>query len=252
MKEHRQLLVRYKTVLLAAFGFVLLFVSLIFGHKGDDLIHLLIKLTGEIGGLFMTVSVLHALFEQDVKEEMLKEISENVLSNENLRRSGICDFQENSEHIDDISRKHLEKTNTLIIGANYAESFYKRKLPILAERCKNGRQTTILLLKGNSSASEYLEKNGGVHINEKIDNMLTILKNNNKNNLLIIKQYSIILRYSFIATDEYLWLTFFTNTGIARGVPALKVTADSPLYNVFMKDIEVLIQQSDHITNENS
>ncbi len=252
MKEHRLLLVRYKTVLLAVFGFILLFVSLIFGHKGDDLIHLIIKLMGEIGGLFMTVSVLHALFEQDVKEEMLKEISENVLSNENLRRSGICDFQEDASHVDKISRKHFEKTNKLIIGANYSESFYKRKLPILAERCKNGRQTTILLLKADSSAANYLSsaayylsENGEPHVKEKVDNILTILKKFNENNSLDIRQYSIVLRYSFIATEEYMWLTFFTNTGNARSLPALKVTADSPLYNVFMKDIEELIAKSE-------
>jgi len=247
VKEHRQLLVRYKTVLLAVFGFILLFVSLIFGHKGDDLIHLIIKLMGEIGGLFMTVSVLHALFEQDVKEEMLKEISENVLSNENLRRSGICDFQEDASHIDDISRKHLEKTNKLIMGANYAESFYKRKLPILEERSKNNRQTTILLLKADSSAARYLNENGEPHVKEKVDNTLQLLKQRNTDNLLTILQYSVLLRYSFIATDECLWFTFFTNTGNASGVPALKITADSSLYNVFMKDIETLIKQSDPI-----
>lgn len=245
MKEHRQLLVRHKTLLLAAFGLILLSISLIFGHKGDDLIHLIIKLTGEVGGLLMTVSVLHALFEQDVKEEMLKEISENVLSNENLRRSGICDFQEETSHIDDISRKHFEKTNKLIIGANYAESFYKRKLPILAERSKNGRQTTILLLKADSSAAHYLNENGEPHVKEKVDNILQLLKQRNADNLLIIRQYSVLLRYSFIATDEYMWVTFFTNTGCAKTVPSLKITADSPLYNIYMQDIEELIKKSE-------
>ena len=53
-----------------------------------------------------------------------------------------------------------------------------------------------------------------------------------------------VMRYSFIGTNEYLWVKFFTNSPHRAVVPALKIRAGTPLFEFFRQDIQRLMELS--------
>jgi len=55
-----------------------------------------------------------------------------------------------------------------------------------------------------------------------------------------------VLRYSFIQTDDFIWVKFFTNSPERAEVPALKVRAGTPLFKFFNDDAQRLV----HASNE--
>jgi hypothetical protein len=59
-----------------------------------------------------------------------------------------------------------------------------------------------------------------------------------------------VLRYCFIATEDYIWVNLFFNSKGASPIPAFVVKANSPLYQLYWEDIQRLREQSEKFNPE--
>ena len=56
-----------------------------------------------------------------------------------------------------------------------------------------------------------------------------------------VVEHDRVLRYSFIETEECVWIKFFTNSRGRATVPALKVKAGTPMYAFLCNDTQRLM-----------
>jgi hypothetical protein len=258
MTSHKtsKLLYHIKAYQLMVFGLILIIVSLVLHHEvhiDSHLYELFVKLVGEVGGLFLVVSVLHWMFEHGVRQEMLKEISEFVLGNERLRKSGLIDFQQDSSLVDKSSEEnnHWQNAEKFIICAHYPEEFFREEIAVIRHRCESKKETVILLLDPNSPGAQYQQTIDGNEIPDiadkiqRIENLLTNPKHiGNYQGYVKVLKHPQILRYSLILTEEYAWVNFYTNSNYLTVVPALKVQEGTLFYQFLIDDLDKLINQS--------
>jgi hypothetical protein len=146
---------------------------------------------------------------------------------------------------------HWKKADKFIIGAHYAEYFFREEIGVFQARCESGRKTTVLLLKSDGVGARYLkdlDPEVPRDLGERVERTVKLLHDSphlpgGKAHIEILL-HEPVLRYSFIATEENIWVNFFTNSKGMTPVPALKVAEGSPLYQIFMGDIERLMAQS--------
>jgi hypothetical protein len=81
---------------------------------------------------------------------------------------------------------------------------------------------------------------------QEISNLLGQIDSGKKKHVRLVFHDS-VLRYSFVMTDEYVWITFFTNSSGRTMVPAFKVRAGTPLFKFFHEDIRRLLDQSHEV-----
>ena len=246
-----------KTLWLVAGGLACIVLALL-ATQYHFLPHLLIELLSHVGGLLAVVGVLHWLFEHGMREEMFHDISRTVLANERIRQSGLRDCYTDSSMIDKSPEEqaHWKKADKLIIGAHYAEYFFREEIGVFQVRCEKERKTTILLLKPNGIGAHYLKELDSEvpDISERVERIKKLLHDSphlpdGKAHITILL-HEPVLRYSFIATEENIWVNFFTNSKGMTPVPAIKVAANSPLYQIFMGDIERLMASSNKGTQD--
>ncbi|HEY2971522.1 MAG TPA: hypothetical protein VGJ48_03335 [Pyrinomonadaceae bacterium] len=99
----------------------------------------------------------------------------------------------------------------------------------------------------DSAAAQYLRdsKTGIADVSGGVERIKQIIDeaNSGLTNKIAIKTHDRVLRYSFIRTDESIWIKFYANSNQRVTIPALKVNAGTPLYNFFNEDIELLLTQ---------
>jgi hypothetical protein len=199
-------------------------------------------LLAEIGALLLVLGFLHVMFELRLREGMLKQVSAAVLGNERLHESRLADCLTNSREVKDPG--HWEAANSLIVGLQYSPRFIEDFHSVIEKRAAAKKYTTILLMEENSAAARYLKESktgiadvvGGVsRIRQLVDEAAK-----GKARYILIKTHDRVLRYSFIRTEESIWIKFYTNSNARVTVPALKVRVGTPLYNFFDADIKRL------------
>ena len=199
-------------------------------------------LVAEVGALLLVLGVLHFMFELRLREEMLKEVSSAVLGNERLHETGLADCLLNSKDVKDL--EHWEAATTLTLGLQYSPRFVEDFHWIIGKRAAAKKRTTILLMDENSPAARYLkESNTGVaDVQGGVSRIRQLISESAKGetDCITIKTHDRVLRYSFIHTEESIWIKFYTNSNTRMTVPALKMRAGTPLYNFFNADIEHL------------
>ncbi len=233
------------TLILVTTGLV--FILLSFAFKGHLEKEFFAQIIAEVGGLFLVVGVLHWMFEYNMREEMLREISRNVLGNERIHQSGIIDCYDSSREL----KHHLEdwkKAEQLMIGAHYTESFFSNYSEIFETRCKHQRSTTVLLSDPDGLGIQYLKNSDPEipNVKERVDRIIKLLTGPpygcSKNMHIFL--HPVILRYLFIASEDCIWFIPMLNSKGRSAIPTLQIRAGSELYRIFYEDIERLKAQS--------
>jgi hypothetical protein len=203
-------------------------------------------LLAELGALLLIVGTLHFLFEMRLRREMLKEVAASVLGNQRLYDSGLSDCLMNSRQVDE--REHWQRAETLTVGLQYSSRFFEDFHDVLKSRCAVGKRTTVLVLDPASAAAEYLRSTGTgwANVDEgvaKIRGLLTEMALVGGTTPTLLR-HDRVLRYSFIRTEEAIWIKFFTNSKNRATVPAIRVRSNSPLYAFASADIDRLLEAS--------
>jgi hypothetical protein len=143
-----------------------------------------------------------------------------------------------------------KQSEILVIGTHYSKKFFEEQIGIFRHRCEEKKETFILLLDPQSPAARYFKEidpeipnlTESVKI---IENLLTSPQHLGENHsYLKIFLHHYVLRYAFVATEEYIWVSLFANSKGITPIPALKVQAGTPLYGFFWNDFERLKKQA--------
>lgn len=204
------------------------------------------RLIAEVGALLLVVGILHWLFELGLRREMLREVSDAIIGNTRLHDNGLESCVTDSRLVDD--RSHWAQARNLTIGVQYSPKFFKDFYEMLRERCVAGRNTTVAILQSGGIAARYLKDSGtgSAILQDCIDEIRKLLSEVDKGEQKYTRLFfhDRLLRYSFICTDEFIWVKFFTNSPGRATVPAFKVRAGSPLFMFFDGDIKNLLECS--------
>jgi hypothetical protein len=220
----------------------LLGVVLIAGSMTFHLVFLKVRidsLLAEVGSLMLVLGFLHFMYELQLRDEMFREISTFVLENQRLYDLGLCDCLADSKTVKETD--HWEATTHLTVGLQYSARPIEDMLPTIARRAAARRRTEILIMDEKSAAATYLKesKTGFAHVEEAVARILDLVGEFDPK-YVSIKKHDRVLRYSFIRTDESIWVKFYTNANFRTPVPALKVRAKTQLYDFFSADIDRL------------
>ncbi|NVJ64741.1 MAG: hypothetical protein HWD84_11015 [Flavobacteriaceae bacterium] len=180
-----------------------------------------------------------------MREEIVQEISIATLGTDRIHRNGLRDCTDNSRKIDEDNL--WKATNSLIIGVHYSNRFVEDNADVIKSRIVDKKETHIFHIDEDSLAAKYLvdSKSGKSNIGEKTKNLKELIESEfNKSELVKIVKHSRVLRYSFIKTDQTIWVKFFTNSKGYSIIPAVKVETGTPLFEFFTSDIERLMEQS--------
>lgn len=239
-QDMRKVITQNIKLILALVGVVLIAISQTFHitYVKVEVDHLV----AEIGALLLVLGVLHFMFELRLRDEMLKEVSSAVLGNERLHQSGLIDCVLNTR---DINEPALwEVATDLTIGLQYSPRFIQDFHWVIERRAAAGRHTTVLLMDETSAAARYLrESNTGIaDIPASLARVRQIIAEavRNQGHSVTFRTHDRVLRYSFIRTEEAIWIKFYTNSNTRVTIPALKVGAGTPLYVFFDADIQRL------------
>ena len=200
-------------------------------------------LLAEVGALLLVVGVLHSLFEMRIRKEMLKEVAESVLGNTHLYDSGLTDWKKDSKTVNESHR--WERNPVLTIGVQYSSKFADDFHGVLESRCKAGLETTFLVLTPDGEGAAYLKssRTGFADVKvgvERIKALAQEAEDAGINGRVRVLMHDRILRYSFIQTNEAVWVKFFTNSKAKATVPAFRFRTGSPMYEFVLKDIQRL------------
>ena len=212
-----------------AFHFTLLKVSL------DHLL-------AEVGALLLVVGVLHSQFEMKIRNEMLKEVADSVLGNTHLYDSGLSDWRKDSKTVNEAD--HWGRSPVLRIGVQYSSKFADDFHAVLESRCKADLDTTFLVLTPDGKGAAYLKgtNTGFADVKGGVERIkaLALEAEAGVHGRVRVLMHDRILRYSFIQTDEAVWVKFFTNSKAKATVPAFRFRAGTPMYEFVLRDIQHL------------
>jgi len=239
--RHRSTII---TLVLGMLGFVLIGLAHTFHFEWAKI--QVDRLVAEVGALLLVVGILHWLFELGLRKEMLREVSGTVVGSTLLHDSGLASCSLNSRQVDD--REHWSRCANLTIGIQYSPKFFKDFHDVLRSRCERGLRTTVTVLRAEGAAARYLQESGtgNAGVREcvaEIANVLEQIDTGEKKYTQLLR-HDRVLRYSFIQTDEFVWVKFFTNSPERATVPAFKVRAGTPLFEFFSNDIKHLLEHS--------
>ncbi|TGN17909.1 hypothetical protein [Leptospira idonii] len=197
------------------------------------------QVLSNIGVFLIIVPTMQFFFDSIFQDLFFEKIFIGVLGSLKIKESGIISATNDSK---EINSEDFLKSEVLIIGFHYSTRFIETHHSTIIERSRNKLHTTILYLDPTSEASIFLQNNESTNSNpndqiQKLKNLFEKATELNREYLKLIPHKS-ILKYSFILTDNYVWIKFYTNQkGVFTKIPAIKVTLESPMYNFFKKDI---------------
>lgn len=217
----------------------------------------LAELLAHVGALLLIVGLLHWIFDTSIRRQLTQEIFESVVGAGRTSSSGITDFSHSSREVR--YEKIIKSAKRLIVGEHYSSRFFEDYAPQIRERLARGDETIALLLKPDTSAARYLRESGSGHggVSEqlgKIREIASIPASGSNKGLretagFRIKWHKRVLRYSFVMSDDLVWIRFFTNSEGYSLVPAMCVSKGTPLYEFFLTDVTRLLDQAEDATN---
>ena len=201
------------------------------------------KVVAEVGALIMILGVLHFLFDIKMRQEMLREVVGSVLDNQRIHDSGVSDCLVNSRQVNEAV--HWERAKNLTVGIQYSSKFFEDFHKVLKSRCAAGKETTILALEPESDATRYLKgtRTGVANVAEGLKRIRALLDeaSASSGHSVPLLRHDRVLRYSFIRTEEAVWIKFFANSRDRAIVPAMRFRANTPLYDFVSGDVDRLI-----------
>ncbi|MEK7991901.1 MAG: hypothetical protein VSS52_012900, partial [Thiotrichaceae bacterium] len=241
-----KLLVNFKASILAIIGIVLIFIAFYFS-RDMNLQELLVTSIANIGALILVVGILQWLFDHQMREQMIREISNVVLGNTHIYDKGIIDCDDDSQNVTEDDTKQWTKAENLIIVAHYPEAFFSRYCKLFESRCQTGKSTTLLLSQPDGHGITYLKNIDPEvpNVEERVQRIIAQMTRMKAKSSVEIRLHSVVLHYLLIVTEQTIWVTPMLNSKGMSKVPVLKIRNNSPLYEIFYEDAQRLIEQSE-------
>ena len=246
MKSRRKIVSDNSKLLIIVLGLLLIFVG-----NGFDVTFFKVDIDSlivNVGALLLVIGTLQWLFDEGVRKEIVQEISLATLGTDRIYKSGISDCIENSKKIEE--ENIWRASSSLLIGVHYSNRFMEDNSDIVMDRINNKKYTSLFHIDEDSAAADYLRSScsGTSDIGEKTKNMKSFIDVEFKSSAFVkVHVHKRVLRYSFIKTDQAIWVKFFTNSEGYSVVPAIKVDVGSPFFSFFNNDINELMEQSDEL-----
>lgn len=203
------------------------------------------RLMAEVGALILVVGMLHWFFELGLRKEMLREVASTAVGSTHVHECGLDTCSLDARDVDE--RAHWSQSANLTIGYQYSPSFFKDFHEVFRERCRRGLPTTVVILRADGVAVRYLRESttGNPAVRESVGEIVALFQEiQPQGNNCRILFHDRVLRYSFIQTDEQIWIKFYANSPERATVPAFKIRADTPLFKFFADDAKRLLEHS--------
>ena len=103
-------------------------------------------------------------------------------------------------------------------------------------------------MRPEGPAAQYLSENttSTAKVTECVHEIERLLKEADEGRGYVrVKMHDCVMRYSFIRTEEHIWVKFFTNASYRAVVPAVRVDSGSELFAFFETDVRKLEEVSD-------
>lgn len=200
------------------------------------------KLVGKLGEIVFVLGVFHVVFDYFVTKRLVHESTRAAVQSDRVASSGIEDFWQDSERVDYIS--DIAGSGQLIIGMHYSSRILARYTDLFVERAKKNKKTQILALGIESAAITYLAARRGkaIDVGKKLTevefHISEIKRKSGKADCIEMVHHSAVLSYSFVLTDQHVWVKPNRNANGYEATPAVKVSAGYPLFTFFEKDIK--------------
>lgn len=107
--------------------------------------------------------------------------------------------------------------------------------------------TLALVVNPEGPAARYLAENttGTANVSEGVHEIERLLEEADEGRGYVrVKMHDRVMRYSFIRTEQQIWIKFFTNASYRAVVPAVRVDSDSQPFAFFETDIGKLEEVS--------
>lgn len=215
-------------------------------------------IASHVGVVLSVVVVLHWAFDFWSKASVIQEAVTSAFGHSTLRGTGIFAFAKVTEEAKDGIERMMRFQGPLIIGLHHNEGFVKRWTDELRKRALSGRYPTLIFVsRPRSKALEFYDErqlqlgHGNRLLNESsvaAERVSGLLQSINRSqdvkatSKLDIVQHEELLRYSFIATTEEMWITFQKNCGRRASTPALNLTKGGDLFEFVLNDIQALVR----------
>jgi hypothetical protein len=201
------------------------------------------EITRELATFVLASLLVHWIYESHLKQEIFQDVADYVLGTGNVSRSGIVDYQENTKDIDYTTV--FASPGGVIIGVHYSPRIIEDNSHLLIDRAKAGKQTTIIASSPDGAAIEFLKRVRGEHdhVNGNIKKIASIVKEINKQTpaaKILLLYHDDILRYSFVLSEDRIWVKFYRNSRGLSSVPGFAVAKGTHLYEFFRSDIDRL------------
>ena len=199
-----------------------------------------------VGVLFCMMGGIQWLYDISVRQQLHEEITSLTVSNINIVNSGIADIILRSKDVD--YSYSIRSSKRLIIGMNYSPRILEDYVEEFRERSGKGFDTTITVIDIKSEAGKLIFRNGGnsSHIEsniEKLNGIVGEINNAGKGKIKVLC-HSTILRYSFVQTEDAIWIKPYRNSEGRHTIPATKIKDGTRLHQFYASDINSLIKQS--------
>lgn len=152
---------------------------------------------------------------------------------------------ENSRTVDE--RTHWLESGVLVVGVQYSPKFFKDFFDVIRSRSEEGKLTLALVVKPEGPAAGYLTENtmGSPNVGECVHEIERLLREADEGRGYVkVKMHDRVMRYSFIRTEQRIWIKFFTNASYRTVVPAVRLDRGSELFGFFETDIRKLEEVS--------
>ena len=148
---------------------------------------------------------------------------------------------ENSRTVDE--RTHWLESGVLVVGVQYSPKFFKDFFDVIRSRSEEGKPTLALVIRPEGPAARYLSEStvGSPNVGECVHEIERLLKEADEGRGYVkVKMHDRVMRYSFIRTEQRIWIKFFTNASYRTMVPAVRLDSGVELFGFFETDIRKL------------
>ena len=201
-----------------------------------------------LSNLGLYVAVVLALqwhYDKWTKQETIVSAVESALSNSNVVRAGIENYNQDTKQIN--YNPLLSHSGEVIIGFLHSSRFVDDNLDMLRERAESGKRTTILLSDPNGAAIKYLLTLTAVkdHVIPSIQKVIArvdeyINRQEGVKERINVKHHDSVLRYSFVHSRDGIWVKMYRNSIGMSTTPGIYIRSGTPLYKFFDSDIRAL------------
>ena len=151
-------------------------------------------------------------------------------------------------------REHWRTASVLVVGVQYSPKFFKDFFDVIQTRSAKSLTTVVLIVDTDSAASRYLAPSTEPgKLEDCVREIEQLLKEaDGGRGYARLKKHGRVLRYSFIRTEDHIWVKFYTNASYRTLVPAVRVDSASALFPFFEEDVRRLEERSVDYTTTSS